>query len=257
MTFKQTLKTASVEFGASALFTFAYYVLLGRTQSAEFTLNVLELSALISFIYVVAIFVSSYRFEADIFPFYSILRALFQKSWTPLWLNLPAQLVGTGVGLTVYVFFHSRVLTLSPLADIAELTAFQITDFPMRVLVMAVLVFILVYSMIIVRQLFLLKGMTGTIAIAVLVFVLAAITSSLDEVSIITWWQDTVLNVYHSIIDPQRSFGLEWTDVLSGLVILGVIVLANVKAVQYNRPRNDQYEEPGEYTPSFNRDYDI
>ncbi len=257
MTAKQILKASSVEFVASVLFTFAYLVLLGRTQSSQFTLNILELSALISFIYVVAVFVSSYRFEADLFPFYSVLRALFQKSWVPLYVNIPAQLFGTIAGLAVYVSLHSRVLSLSPLADVAPLTAIDIADFPMRVLVMAVLVFILVYSMIIVRHLFMLKGMTGTIVIAVLVFVLSAITIPLNEVSIVTWWQDTILNIYHSILNPERKFGLEWTDVVTGMVLIGIILLANLKAIQYNRPRNDQYEEPGEYTPSFNRDYDI
>lgn len=257
MTMKGILKTWTVEFIASLLFSFAYFILLGRTQSAEFSLNVLELSALISFIYVISVFVSSYHFEADLFPFYSILRALFSKTWTPLWLNIPGQLLGTVAGLAIYIIFKETLLTLSPLADVEPITVFEISDVPMRSLIMAVLVFILVYSMIIVRKLFLLKGMTGTIVIAILIFVLAALTVPVEQVSIVTWWQDTILNIYHTMIDPQREIDFGWPVFLTAAVVIGTIFLANLKANQYNRPRSDQYEEPGEYTPQFSKDYDI
>lgn len=257
MDIKVLLRTAAVEFSASALFTLAYFILVGRVQSDHFTLNFLQLSALLAFIYVVAVFVSSFRFEADVFPFYSLMRGLFRKTWVPIWLNIPAQLIGTVTGLFIYLMLHNSVLSLSPVADISRLTIYQIQDFPLRAMIMAVLVFILVYSMIIIRQLFLLKGMTGTVLIAVLVFVLGSITIPLDQVSIVTWWQDTVLNLYHSVQDPQRELFGGWTIALSALVMLLTIFLAYVKATQYNRPRNEHYEEPGEYNPQFSKDYDI
>lgn len=257
---KGIAKTWAIEFVASLLFSMAYFILVGRTQSSEFSLNILELAALVSFIYVVAVFVSSFHFKADLFPFYSVLRCFFEKSWVPLWLNIPAQLMGTVVGLVIYRLIHSTLLTLSPLADVGSLTVFEIGNVPMRSLLMSVLVFILVYTMIIVRKLFLLKGMTGTLVIAILIFVLSAISFPVQQLSVVTWWQDTAINFYHHLVDPSRSldFGLE--DFGTAVVLLGTIFIANVKANQYVRPgKGDrkEYEEPGEYAPTFSRDYDI
>lgn len=248
-----------IECSANVLFSLAYFILLGRTQSAEFSLNILELSALVAFIYVVAIFVSSYHFDADLFPFYSLLRAFFEKSLAPLWLNIPAQLTGTVLGLLVYTSIHDTLLTLSPLANVSTLTVFEISDIPMRSLIMAVLVFILVYSMIIVRKLFLLSGMTGTFIIAILVFVLSAITIPIQQISIVTWWQDTVLNFYHYLNTAGSGIQIGLSDFVTGIVLMAVIYLAKVKAFQYVRPKSDHHEsdEPGEYTPQFSKDYDI
>lgn len=257
---KGIAKTWVIEFIASLLFSLAYFILVGRTQSSEFSLNILQLAALVSFIYVVAVFVSSFSFEADVFPFYSILRCFFEKSFIPLWLNIPAQLIGTIVGLVVYSSIHSTLLTLSPLADVGSLTLFEIGNAPMRSLVMAVLVFILVYTMIIVRKLFLLRGMTGTLVIAILVFVLSAISFPVQQLSVVTWWQDTAINLYHYMLDPSRSLDFGLADFVTALVLLGTIFIANVKATQYVRPdKGDrkEYEEPGEYAPTFSRDYDI
>lgn len=252
-------KTWIVECSASLLFTLAYFILLGRTQSSEFSLNMLELSALLAFIYVIAVFVSSFDFDADVFPFYSILRSFFEKSAVPLWLNIPAQMIGTGLGLALYLGIQPALLTMSPVADVATLNVFDIDNLPMRGMLMAVLVFILVYSMIIVRKLFLLTGMTGTLLIAVLVFVLAAITFPIYQLSVVTWWQDILLNFYHYVSEPGRSMHFGWTDVLTGAVLLGIIYLANVKARQYVRSRGDrqEYDEPGEFAPQFSKDYDI
>lgn len=252
-------KTWLIECGANILFSLAYFILLGRTQSAEFSLNILELAALVAFIYVVAIFVSSYHFDADLFPFYSVLRAFFEKSLVPLWVNIPAQLIGTVLGLLVYTSIHDTLLTLSPVADVGTLTAFEISDIPMRSLIMAVLVFILVYSMIIVRKLFLLSGMTGTMIIAILVFVLSAITIPIQQVSIVTWWQDTVLNFYHYLYNTGSGIQIGFSDIATAIVLLAVIYLAKVKAFQYVRPKSNLHDsdEPGEYAPQFSRDYDI
>lgn len=257
---KGIAKAWAIEFIASLLFSLAYFILVGRTQSAEFSLNILELAALVSFIYVVAVFVSSFNFKADLFPFYSILRCFFEKSWVPLWVNISAQLIGTLVGLVIYSSIHSTLLTLSPLADVSTLTVFEIGNAPMRSLVMAVLVFILVYTMIIVRKLFLLKGMTGTLVIAILVFVLSALSFPVRELSVVTWWQDTAINFYHYLVSPARSLDIGLDDFVTALVLLGTIFIANVKANQYvrwNKGDRKEYEEPGEYAPTFSRDYDI
>lgn len=257
---KGRAKTWAIEFIASLLFSLAYFILVGRTQSAEFSLNILELSALVSFIYIVAVFVSSFNFRADLFPFYSLLRCFFEKSLVPLWLNIPAQLFGTVAGLLVYLLFHGNLLTLSPFADIGSLKMFEIGNIPMRSLLLAVLVFILVYTMIIVRKLFLLKGMTGTFVIAILIFVLSAISFPVHELSVVTWWQDSVLNFYHYLVSPNRSLGIGFADLITALVIVATIFIANVKALQYVRSDKGgrkEYEEPGEYAPTFTSDYDI
>lgn len=256
---KKLVKKGGVEFIASTLFTLAYFILLGRTQSQNFSLNVLELSALICFIYVIAVFVSSFRFEADLFPFYSLLRCFFEKSWVPLWLNIPAQFLGTMAGFGLYLLIHDSLLTLSPFAETGALVAFEIRDLSMRSLTIAVLVFILTYSMLIIRKLFKLEGMTGTLLISILVFVLSAVSLPVQDVSVVTWWQDTVLNVYYYIIGLSEDTGFSLFAVITGLVVLGTLFIANVKASQYIRPGSDQigYEEPGEIKPSFSKDYDI
>lgn len=236
----------------------AYLILLGRTQSSEFSLNILELAALTAFLYTISVFVVSYRFEADLFPFYSLLRCFAEKSITPLWLNISGQIVGSVLGLNLYLIMHKKLLALSPLADTMNLTSFEINDTPMRTLVMMVLVFILVYSMIIIRKLFLLKGMTGTILIAILVFVLSAITFPIKQVSVVTWLPDTVLSYYHYMIG-SREFIVGWSDVAAGVALVVTIYLAHVKASQYVRPRtgDQEFGEPGEFSTSFSKDYDI
>ncbi len=256
---KKMLKKGGGEFIASVLFTLAYFILLGRTQSQNFTLNVLELSALISFIYVIVVFVSSFRFEADLFPFYSLLRCFFEKSWTPLWLNIPAQFLGALAGFGLYLFIHESLLTLSPFAETGALVAFEIDNLSMRSLTIAVLVFILTYSMLIIRKLFKLEGMTGTLLISILVFVLSAISLPLKDVSVVTWWQDTVLNVYYFALGLSDNAGISLFALVTALVVLGTLFVANIKASQYIRPGSEQigYEEPGEIKPSFSKDYDI
>jgi hypothetical protein len=253
------IKTGLAEFVASLMFSMAYFILLGRTQSEHFGLNILELSALIAFIYVIAVFVSSYKFESDLFPFYSLLRCFFEKSLTPLWLNIPAQLLGTGAGLGVYLIMKTTLLTLSPMADIDAITMFEITSNSMRGLTIAVMVFILTYSMIIIRKLFRLNGMTGTLVIAILVFVLSAVTLPVEQVSVIAWWQDIVLNLYHYQLGNAENLQMGWYSVVTAAIILATIFLANLKATQYIRPDSDQpeSEEPGEFRPSFSKDYDI
>jgi len=256
---KKMLLKGGGEFIASVLFTLAYFILLGRTQSQNFSLNVLELSALICFIYVIAVFVSSFRFEADLFPFYSLLRCFFEKTWTPLWLNIPAQLLGAIAGFGVYLSIHESLLTLSPFAETGALVAFEIDNLPMRSLTIAVLVFILTYSMLIIRKLFKLEGMTGTLLISILVFVLSAISLPLQDVSVVTWWQDTVLNLYYYFSGTTDDTGFSLFALLTAAVVLGTLFVANVKASQYIRPDADQItnEEPGEIKPSFSKDYDI
>lgn len=256
---KNLLKRGGVELVASALFTLAYFILLGRTQSQNFSLNILELSALISFIYVIAVFVSSFRFEADLFPFFSLLRCFFEKSWTPLWLNIPAQFLGTLVGFGLYLSIHDSLLTLSPFAETGSLVVFEINNLSMRSLTIAVLVFILTYSMLIIRKLFKLEGMTGTLLISILVFVLSAISLPVQDVSVVTWWQDTVLNVYYYATGLSDNAGFNLFAVVTALVVLGTLFIANIKASQYIRPNSEEsgYEEPGEVKPSFSKDYDI
>lgn len=256
---KKMLKKGGVEFLASVLFTLAYFILLGRTQSQNFSLNVLELSALICFIYVIGVFVSSFKFDADLFPFYSLLRCFFEKSWTPLWLNIPAQFLGTLAGFGLYLSIHDTLLTLSPLAETGALVAFEIDNLSMRSLTIAVLVFILTYSMLIIRKLFKLEGMTGTLLISILVFVLSAISLPLKDVSVVTWWQDTVLNVYYYAAGLSDDAGFSLFALITALVVFGTLFVANVKASQYIRPDSGQmeYEEPGEIKPSFSKDYDI
>ncbi|TVR39120.1 MAG: hypothetical protein EA392_07185 [Cryomorphaceae bacterium] len=247
-----------VEITSSLMFSLAYFILLGRVLSNSFTLNLLELSALVAFIYVIAIFVSSYRFEADLFPFYSLLRSLFERTWVPVWLNLPAQLLGTLLGFGMYVFMLDTVLTLSPIADIGAVSSFEIGDPWMHSFSQGVLVFILIYSILIIRKLFVLKGMTGTLLIAILVFVLSALSLPLDRISVIAWPQDMVLNVYHHI---QRGDGwaINHRTALSAAVVLLTVVLAYVKASQYMRPAETPVDsaEPGEFAGDFNKDYDI
>ncbi len=256
MDIRTLLRTAVVEFSASAIFTLAYFILVGRVQSDHFTLNFLELSALLAFIYIVAVFVSSYRFEADLFPFYSLMRSFYHKTWMPVWLNIPAQILGTVAGLVVYTLLQRTVLSLSPMADISELAIYEIHDFPLRTIVLALMVFILVYSIVIIRQLFLLTGMTGTVLLAVLVFVLGSVTIPLAQVSIVTFWQDAILNIYHAMRDPQQEIA-DWTLLISGAVVVLTVFVAKIKATQFSQPRSAQYEEPGEYYLYFNRDYDI
>lgn len=236
----------------------AYLILLGRTQSAEFSLNILQLAALTAFLYIISVFVVSYRFEADLFPFYSLLRCFAEKSITPLWLNISGQIVGSILGLNFYLLMHKKLLALSPLADTTNLTLFEIHDTPMRSLIMVVLVFILVYSMIIIRKLFLLKGMTGTTLIAILVFVLSAISFPIKQVSVVTWLPDTVLSYYHYLIG-SRELNLGLSDLVTGGVLVVTIYLAHIKASQYVRPRtgDQEFAEPGEFSTSFNKDYDI
>lgn len=123
---------------------------------------------------------------------------------------------------------------------------------------MVVLAFILVYSMIIIRKLFLLKGMTGTILIAILVFVLSAITFPIKQVSVVTWLPDTVLGYYH-YLSGSRELMISWSDLFTGIALVATIYLAHVKASQYVRPStgDQEFGEPGEFTTSFSKDYDI
>lgn len=256
---KPLLRAGLAELLASVMFSLAYFILLGRTQSENFSLNFLELSALIAFIYVIAVFVSSYKFEADIFPFYSILRCFYEKTLTPLWLNIPAQLVGTGIGLVVYLLMHDKLLSKSPLADISSITMFEISSHSMRGLTIAVMVFMLTYSMIIIRKLFRLNGITGTMLIAILVFVLAALSLPVEQVSIVTWWQDVVLNIYHYQMGSPTGMVVGWHSVVMTIAVVAILFIANVKAMQYVRPGEEQSvsEEPGEFRPTFSKDYDI
>lgn len=240
------------------MFSLAYFILLGRVLSESFTLNILELSALVAFIYVVAIFVSSYRFEADLFPFYSLLRSLFERTWVPVWLNLPAQLLGTLIGFAMYLVMLETVLTLSPIADIGAVSSFEIGDSWMHAFAQGVLVFILIYSILIIRKLFVLRGMTGTLLIAILVFVLAALSLPLDRISVIAWPQDMVLNVYHHI-QSGDGWAINNRTLLSAAVVLITIALAYIKASQYMRPVESPVDsaEPGEFVGDFSKDYDI
>lgn len=256
---KSLFRAGLAELTASFMFSVAYFILLGRTQSESFTLNILELSALIAFIYVVAVFVSSYKFEADVFPFYSLLRCFYERTFTPLWLNIPAQLVGTGIGLGVYLLMHDSLLSLSPLADIGSITMFEISSHSMRGLTIAVMVFMLTYSMIIIRKLFRLNGITGTILIAILVFVLASLSLPVEQVSIVTWWQDVALNLYHYQKGSPVGFTVGWHSLVMTGAVVAILFIANIKAMQYVRPNEDQNvsEEPGEFKPTFSKDYDI
>ncbi len=255
---KKHIRIFLVEIVSSLMFSLAYFILLGRVVSDSFTLNLLELSALVAFIYVVAIFVSSYRFEADLFPFYSLLRGLFERTWVPVWLNLPAQFIGTMLGFTSYLIMKDSVLTLSPVADIGAVSSFEIGDSWMHAFAQGVLVFILIYSILIIRKLFVLKGMTGTLLIAILVFVLAALSLPLDRISVIAWPQDMVLNVYHHIQSGDRWASNNRT-LLSAAVVLITIALAYIKANQYMRPAETPVDsaEPGEFVGDFSKDYDI
>jgi hypothetical protein len=253
------IRTFVVEVSASILFSLAYFILLGRTQSDAFSLNLLELSALVAFIYAIAVFVSSYRFEADLFPFYSLLRSFNEKSVVPLWLNIPSQFAGTTIGLLIYLGLHKRLLKLSPLADIDKLATFNISDPWMHALITGILVFILIYSILIIRKLFALQGMTGTLLIAILVFVLSAVSVPLDHVSVVTWAPDLLLNIYYMLAENGRPLMWGWPALLWFIVILVTTLIAQLKASQYTRPVQTPEEsaEPGEFTPSFSKDYDI
>jgi hypothetical protein len=255
---KGNLKRFFVEFVASLLFTLPYYVLVGRTTSSAFDLNILQLAALVSFIYIIAVFVSSYRFEADVFPFYSLLRCWVEKSLKPLYINIPAQFLGTVAGFILYHVLYSYLLKLSPFADLSKLATFEFPDPALKIVLIAVLMFILIYSIQVIRHLFLLKGMTGTLLIAVLVFVLTSITLPINEVSIATWWQDLILSYYHYLTGAQESL-ISFYSTLTFLAALGATFLAFLKSAQFQKPPSDQQElaEPGEQLSSFSRDYDI
>jgi hypothetical protein len=255
---KGKFKSFSVEFAASMLFSIPYYVLVGRTTSSAFDLNIIQLAALVSFLYITAVFVSSYRFEADIFPFYSLLRSFFERSLEPIILNIPAQILGTLAGFFTYHMLYNQLLTLSPFANLSILATFDFPDTSLKIVFIAVLMFILTYSIQVVRNLFLLRGMTGTLLIATVVFVLTAITLPINDVSITTWWQDAVLSFYHYSIGEKETI-LTFESILIFLAAFGATLLAYLKGSQFQKPANEPQEiaEPGEQFSTFSRDYDI
>jgi hypothetical protein len=255
---KSTFKTFFIEFVASFIFALPYFVLVGRTTSGAFDLNILQLAALVSFLYISAVFVSSYRFEADVFPFYSLLRCLLDKSLQPLYINIPAQIIGTAFGFFIYKLLYSKLLTLSPFADLSILATFEFADNAMKIALIAVLMFILTYSIQVVRNLFLLRGMTGTMLIATVVFVLTAITLPINDVSITTYWQDLMLATYHYFSGEQETI-FNSNSAWMLLAAFGATFLAYLKGSQFQKPANEPAElsEPGEQYSNFSRDYDI
>lgn len=185
------------EFAAALIFTVAYFVFAGRAESESFKYTYLQVALFTSMLYIFSVFISSYNYKIDIFPAFSLMRCFVEKTLSPLFVNIPAQILGAFAGLLIYLQLQSTVLHLSPIHDNNVFVSLHIDDVILRSFIFTILVYILSYLMVLVRYSFRLVSLTGTLLISVVVFIISAITLPLDSVSVITLWQDILLSFYH------------------------------------------------------------
>lgn len=185
------------EFSAALLFTLSYFVIAGRANSEAFNYSYLQIALFSAMLYVFVVFIASKNYRVDIFPAFSLMRCFLEKTLNPLFINIPAQIVGAVLGFLLYLKLQKTVLHLSPILDTSIFVSFDINDVILRSFIFTILVYILSYLMVLVRYSFQLISFTGTLLISAVVFVISAITLPINGVSVITLWQDILLSFYH------------------------------------------------------------
>ena len=240
------------ELSASLMFTTAYMILIGRMVSEHFTLSLLEIGIGVSLIYFASVYISSYRYSADIFLFYSLYRCLREKSFRPLYINISGQIVGSCLGFGLYFLLHKYLLALSPFANFYDIATFKFEDIYLKYFVFGLFVFILTYIIAITRQSFDLQQLTGTVIIAFIVFIITGLTLPMHGVSVIACWQDILLSVYHGNLWPSDISYLNLLQFFAAIILVGggiVFTYFRMPGIMDNKISME--------AESFDTDYDI
>lgn len=248
----KALKLFFAELSANLMFTTSYLILVGRIASENFSLSHLETGLGVALIYFAAMYVSSYRYSADIFVFYSLYRCLRNKSYRPLYINVPGQIAGTVLGFGLYALLHKYLLALSPFATFESITTFQFDDLYLKYFTFGLFVFILTYLMAITKVSFELQRIAGTLIVAFVVFIITSLTLPMEGVSVVTFWQDLLIYFYHG---SHYSYDISFYTIqflVSVVFIAGGIGFSYLKAPVLAGNIGADDTDGG-----FNTDYDI
>ncbi len=247
---KRDLKIFLSELGAAVIFTTAYLVLVGRLVSESYSINFLQAAMGVALIYFSAVFISSYKFAADIFIFYSLFRCITEKSIHPLIINIPAQIIGTLFGFLFYVFLYNNFFFASPIINLESITTFHFEKNYLKYFLFGSFIFILNYFIFLIRVSFELNRMMGAIIIALIVYMLTALSFPMYGISVTTFLPDLFLYFYHQ----GFNFLEDITGILPALSAL-FFIAGGILMAYFKIPRTESKHFLAD--ESFSTDYDI
>lgn len=182
------------ELAGGIIFSLFYFVVLSRLQSDEYSINLLQFTGLVSLIYLVSVFLTSYDYRADIIPVVSILRCFLESSLKPLYINVAAQLVGNTLGFLLYLLIQSLIFTKTNIAEI-EYGVFALDNKIIRGMLYVAMLGVLCYWYFIIRYAFSLTRLTGIFLISLIVYVILSLTYTITILSVVNPYPDILLSV--------------------------------------------------------------
>ncbi len=208
------------EFSGSALYSFLYFILIGRFLSPKFGVDLVTTSIAIGFAYFMAVYVPFHTYRIHINPFVSVIMALQKKKWRVIYHKIPVQIAGGFLGVGM---FHGFMQLTGDIVHLSEMWRYLIADPYLEVFCNAILVYIICYFFCIIRVLFILKRFIGTLFFSITLSILFLFTGQVNGLTALNPFGYLAL---FSLNGTPEAINWPWFIFGQVLLPLGTVVVA-------------------------------
>ncbi|MEX2596152.1 MAG: hypothetical protein WEC59_04410 [Salibacteraceae bacterium] len=194
---KTVILNALAELFASMIFSLLYFIFISRYLDASFATDYVMLSFSIGLAFFAAIYIPFHTYRIHIIPFITFFVALRKQNFSLLLHKIPAQMLGTILGVSVFNAINSQTKNIA----IENLQMMSQLDPGLLIFINALVAALLCYGFYTIRVLFKAKQLSGTINLSLFYVVLFATTS------------------YFSSVSSLNPFGYLFYDLLGGQTI--------------------------------------
>jgi hypothetical protein len=187
------------EFLAAIIFSALYFIFISRYLSTDFSTDYIALAFSIGLAFFAAVYIPFHTYRIHVIPFISMITALRKRDPMILVYKIPAQLLGSFIGVFIFMTINSR----TSMVNVEDFQMIHLKDPMLSTLINTLTAAILCYGFYMIRVLFQAKQLSGTIYLSLYYAVLFSLTA------------------FFSTVSALNPFGYLFYDVLGNKSMLG------------------------------------